>query len=104
MEYLQAKRSWKLPDGLQERRREDSVNCFCDTLNRLADEICNSSISKATANHCDGEQKQRGLEFFQEDDRVAPASFPLPNETLHAHLTYPSMGRRTLMRRTLSPI
>src|SRR6266498_1367236 len=73
-------------------------------MNRLTGNLCDCSVGKPSANNCHRKKQQRGLEFFHQDERVAPACFPLLKSSGGSHHSqFPPIGRRTAMRRTLSP-
>src|SRR5512139_4235 len=95
---------WKFPNRLEKRSGEDNVNGFTETVNWFTGNICNRRISKAAADHGNRKNKQWRLELSEQNDCVTPACFPLSKAGRgFYHLFPPSMGRRTVMRRTLSP-
>src|SRR5215213_2024966 len=96
---------WKFSDGLEECSSKNNINCLREAVHRRADQICDGRVSKASSDHGDREKEQWSLKLLHEDQRVAPACFPLPQlfgEWLHMNRVTPSMGRRTAIRRTLS--
>src|SRR5215203_4355837 len=92
----------KVTTRLKECCGKYDEDCFALSANGFTHQIRNRPIEQSATDNGYRKDEQWNTKFIQQDQCIAPGGFPLPQCFFHSR-EYPSMGRRTDIRRTVSP-